>query len=262
MRYQEPIYSQNENSGVRNKDILNVNMSSDICIFDSPLFIMSGTSGISASKINCTGSSGISASKINCTGSTTQYIISTATTIPLTFNFTANTSSFTANSATFKFEIYKYDSSVSGFTLPPVYKSDPIEYPTFSATNYTLQTILVSNLNLDGDYLIKGYYEYPICTEFLNKLGKTVDTLTYRSGKTNIFKEFKQYSSCKSIIPTSITTTRRINHHNNKYVCWIFHINTKWVGISTKFGLYIHRKHRNTKCSNCNWRCFDCDLYN
>lgn len=171
MRYQELIYSQNENSGIRNKDILNVNMSSDICVFDSPLFTMSGSSGICASKINCT-------------GSTTQYIISTATTIPLTFNFTANTSSFTANSATFKFEIYKYDSGVSGFTLPPVYKSDPIEYSTFSATNYTLQTILVSNLNLDGDYLIKGYYEYPICTEFLNKLGKTVDTLTYRSGKT------------------------------------------------------------------------------
>jgi hypothetical protein len=48
MRYQQPIYIQNENSAVRNKDILNVNMSSDICIFVAPEFTMSG-----ASKIDC-----------------------------------------------------------------------------------------------------------------------------------------------------------------------------------------------------------------
>jgi len=171
MRYQEPIYSQNENRGVRNKDILNVNMSSDICIFDSPLFSMSGASGISASKINCT-------------GSTTQYVVSTATTIPLTFNFTGNTSTFTANSATFKFEIYKFDSNVSGFTLPPVYQSELIDYSGFSATNSTVQTVEIANLNLDGDYLVKGYFEFDVCTTYLNQLGKRVDTLTYRNGKT------------------------------------------------------------------------------
>lgn len=48
MRYQELIYIQNEHSGVRNKDILNVNMSSDMCIFRAPEFEISG-----ASKIDC-----------------------------------------------------------------------------------------------------------------------------------------------------------------------------------------------------------------
>ena len=89
MRFQERIYIQNENGAVRNKDILNVNMSSDMCIFESPLFNLSG-----ASKIDCTGTTG------------TSYVVSTATTIPLTFQFTANTETFSANSATFKYEIY------------------------------------------------------------------------------------------------------------------------------------------------------------
>ena len=165
MRYQERIYIQNENSSVRNKDILNVNMSSDICVFESPLFNLSG-----ASKIDCTGTTG------------TSYVISTATTIPLTFQFTANTNTFTANTTTFKYEIYKYNSDVSAFMLPPIYKSEIIEYSGFSATSTTTQNIPVSGLSLDGEYLVKGYYEFNACTEFLNKLGKKVDTLIYRTG--------------------------------------------------------------------------------
>jgi phage gp45-like len=75
MRYQQLIYIQNQHQGVRNKDILNVNTSSDICVFNSPLYTISG-----ASKIDCTGVTG------------TTYVITTGTTIPVTFNFTANTS--------------------------------------------------------------------------------------------------------------------------------------------------------------------------
>jgi len=166
MRYQEPIYIQNDNSAVRNKDILNVNMSSDMCIFGAPLFTMSG-----ASKIDCTGSTG------------TTYVISTATTIPLSFYFTGNTNSFTANSATFKYEIYKYNSNVSKFSLPPVYQSNVFNYSGFSGTSVLSENILVSKLGLDGEYLIKGYYQFSACTNFLGQLGKTVDTLTYRAGK-------------------------------------------------------------------------------
>lgn len=165
MRYQERIYIQNENGAVRNKDILNVNMSSDMCIFESPLFNLSG-----ASKIDCTGTTG------------TSYVISTATTIPLTFQFTANTETFSANSATFKFEVYKYDTNKLSFTIPPVYQSGVIEYSAISATSATTQYIPVSGISLDGDYLVKGYYMYPVCTFFGNKLGKTIDTLSYRGG--------------------------------------------------------------------------------
>lgn len=166
MRYQEPIYIQNNNSAVRNKDIFNVNMSSDICIFGAPLFTMSG------------------ASKIDCTGATnTTYVISTATTIPLSFYFTGNTESFTANSATFKYEIYKYNSNANVFALPPVYQSTVFQYSGFSGTSILTESIPISSLGLDGEYLIKGYYKFSACTNYLGLLGKTVDTITYRSGK-------------------------------------------------------------------------------
>lgn len=165
MRYQERIYIQNENGAVRNKDILNVNMSSDICIFESPLFNLSG------------------ASKIDCTGATTSYVLSSsATTIPVDFQFTTNIDTFTTTSATFKYEVYKYNSSTGMFVTPPVYQSDTIDYSAISATSSTTQNIPISNLQLDGDYLIKGYYVYDVCTEYLNKLGKKIDTIVFRSG--------------------------------------------------------------------------------
>lgn len=164
MRYQERIYIQNDNSAVRNKDILNVNMSSDMCIFEAPQYNVSG-----ATKLDCSGSTG------------TTYIITSATTIPLTFQFTANTETFSATSATFKYEIYKYDNIKSQFHIPPIYKSGSIDFASFSATSATTQYIPVSGLSIDGEYLIKGYYNYTICTNFLNLLGKTVDTLSYRT---------------------------------------------------------------------------------
>jgi hypothetical protein len=165
MRYQEPIYIQNQNSAVRNKDINNVNMSSDICIFAAPLFGMTG-----ATKLDCSGYTG------------TTHVITTATTIPLYFNFTGNTGTFTANTPTFNYEIYKFNHNANKFSLPSVYKSDTFQYSGFSGTSIISQNIPVSGLSLDGDYLIKGYYQYSACTDFLGKLGKTVDTLTFRHG--------------------------------------------------------------------------------
>jgi len=165
MRHQEIIYIQNSNQGVRNRDILNVNMSSDICIFNNPSFTLSG-----ASKIGCSGNTG------------TTYVISSATTIPLVFDFTGNTTSFTANSATFKYEIYKYNVDAGMFYIPPMYKSETISYSAFSGTNTISEPIPISGLSLDGEYLVKAYFEYNVCTDFMNRLGKTVDTLLYRGG--------------------------------------------------------------------------------
>lgn len=165
MRYQELIYIQNANEGVRNRDNLNVNMSSDISIFEAPSFIVSG------------------ASKINCSGFTSDYIITTGTTIPLSFIFTGNTDTFTANTTDFKFEIYKYKPNVNSFISPAIYKSEVFNYPSFSGTNIINQEIPINSLGLDGEFLIKGYYQFNISTDFLNKLGKNVDTLTYANGK-------------------------------------------------------------------------------
>lgn len=180
MRYQEPIYIQNDNGAVRNKDILNVNMSSDICVFESPQFSISG------------------ASKIDCTGATsgTSYVLSSDTqTIPLTFTFTANTSTFVDKNAQFRFEIFKYNEIFSGFSSTPVYNSDVLDYSGFSATNITTQYVPVSGLSLDGEYIIKPFYRFGLYTDFLSKLDKTIDTNIYISGnKYNIYDdEFDYY---------------------------------------------------------------------
>lgn len=166
MRYQERIYIQNDNGAVRNRDLLNVNMSSDICVFNNPMYVLSG-----ASKIDCSGYTG-----------TTYVVPTTQSVIPMVFNFTGNTNSFTANSATFKYEIYKYNTTAGMFYVPPVYSSESFQYSAFSGTNSISQSIPLSGLSMDGEYLVKGYFDYDVCTEFMGRLGKTVDTLRYRGG--------------------------------------------------------------------------------
>ena len=108
----------------------------------------------------------------------------TATTLPLSFNFTGNTDVFTATSASFKFEIYKYNNDIGVFALPPVYKSSLSQYSSFSATNVLQTSVPLSGLSLDGDYLIKGYYEANACTDFLSRLGKKIDTVIYNKNGT------------------------------------------------------------------------------
>lgn len=165
MRYQERIYPQTNISALRNKEINVFNMSTDICIFEQPQYNVVG------------------AGKINCTGNTSAYtytITGTSQTIPFTFNFTANTNSFSANNATFRYEIYKYSNYVSGFSSTPVYKSE-LKTELTSLTSFT-DTITASTLNLDGDYIIKGYFNFPVCTQYLSKLNKSVSTFNYLGG--------------------------------------------------------------------------------
>ena len=166
MRYQERIYIQNNNSGLRNRNNVNVNMSSDISVFKEPLFNVIG------------------ATKIDCTGTTSggTYIITSESTIPLTFEFTGNTNTFSTTNASFKYEIYKYSDAINYFDKTASYKSESIQYSTLSGTNTTLQNIPLSDLSLDGEYLIKGYYDFTSSTAFLNKLGKNINTLLYKNG--------------------------------------------------------------------------------
>lgn len=199
MRYQEPIYIQND-YGVRNRDILNVNMSSDVCVFANPQYVVS------------------EASKIDCTGTTTSYVFSnTATTIPLSFVFTGHTTSFTENNATFKYEIYKFDNSVSAFTQTPIYQSSAFtyDYINITGTNTLVENIALSGLSLDGEYLIKGYYVFEACTDFMKRLGKIVDTLEYRSGTSyGIYDRVQDYyflamyeAEKPQFLPTSSNTS-------------------------------------------------------
>lgn len=167
MRYQERIYIQNEFNGVRNRDINILNMSSDVCVFNNPQYYVSG------------------ATKIDCTGATSgySYVISASTqTIPLNFVFTANTNNFSGYNATFNYKIFKYNDATTAFTSTPVYSSENFSYSAFSATTAITQNLVTTGLTMDGDYLIKGFYNFPVCTDYLKKLDKSVNTSDYISG--------------------------------------------------------------------------------
>ena len=127
------------------------------------------------------------------TGAT--YIISANTqTIPLTFDFTANTQTFIDTNANFRYQIYKYDSNINGFNGIPVYRSEILNYSAFSATNTTTQYIPSSGITIDGDYMVKGFYQFSACTDFLRRLGKGVDTVNYIYGSEyNIYDKNLDY---------------------------------------------------------------------
>jgi hypothetical protein len=130
---------------------------------------------------------------INITGAT--YIISANTeTIPLTFDFTANTQTFIDNETNFRYEIYKYNNNNGIFSAIPIYKSDIYSYSAFSATNSITQYVPASGLTLDGEYLVKTYHQYSACTSFLKLLGKKIDTINYKSGtEYNIYNKNLDY---------------------------------------------------------------------
>jgi len=168
MRNQYPIYIQNENGCVRNKDILNVSTSSDLCIFSSPTFSLDG-----AGKI-MTGTT---------SADTNVYIVSADTQeIDLLLTFTGGVDSFTATNATFKYEIYKFNNDANIFEQPAVYSDGPFAYSELSAATGFSISVPVSELDLDGDYILKGYFEHDVCTDFLSKLGLRDDTSRFISG--------------------------------------------------------------------------------
>jgi len=116
-------------------------------------------------------------------GDTMVYIIDSQTGITLDFIFTANTESFSNDSKSkFKFEIYKYNTNLKGFNAPSVYASKSVDWKTLSATSATTMTIPVNNLLIDGEYILKGYYEYNIATEMALLLNKQSDTSIFKYG--------------------------------------------------------------------------------
>lgn len=128
-------------------------------------------------------------------GDTLVYVIESQTGVTLDFIFTANTESFSNDSETkFKFEIYKYNSTIKGFNSPAVYQSTNVGWNTLSATSATTFNVPVSNLLIDGDYIIKGYYEYNMATELGLLLNNKLDTSVVKYGdKYGIYDSLNDY---------------------------------------------------------------------
>ena len=107
----------------------------------------------------------------------------TESSIPFTFNFTGNTDTFLTSNVLFKYEVYRYLPNSNVFKLPPVYKSEQYPYSSFSGTNQISVSIPTDSLGLDGDYIVKGFFETEACTDFLMRLGKKIDTSSYKTGE-------------------------------------------------------------------------------
>jgi hypothetical protein len=170
MRYQERIYPQTNVSALRNKDITIFNMSSDICVFNAPSYYISGATTLDCTVLSATSVSGYS------------HIISGETqNIPLKITFTSNTESFTINNAIFNYKLYKFEENNNSFTAIPSYSSNNIYYSSLTSSA-TTQLIPSSGLTLDAEYMIKGFYSFSACTDYMGKLGYTIDTSKYVGG--------------------------------------------------------------------------------
>lgn len=170
MRYQERTYPQTNLSSIRNREINIFNMSTDICVFNQPLYSISGATILDCDVLSATSFTAYS------------HIISAATqNIPLTFNFTANTNSFTANTAAFNYKFYKYVNKTNEFFSTPSLTSSDIVYSSLTSSA-TTQLIPSSGLTLDTEYIIKGFFKFSACTDYMNKLGKVINTGDFVGG--------------------------------------------------------------------------------
>lgn len=108
--------------------------------------------------------------------------ISGQTSIDLDFLFSGDTESFIETNAKFKFEIYKFNNTLGFFNQPAVFISPLHEWSSISGTSAFTETIPVEDLEVDGSYLVKGYYLFDNCNEFAKLLGLSYSTEANKLG--------------------------------------------------------------------------------
>lgn len=119
---------------------------------------------------------------VSCCFSASNHTITGASqTIPLNFVFTSNTTTFTANTAIFNYKLFKYEENTNTFSSISSYVSGDITYTSLT-NSATTQLIPSSGLTLDSEYIIKGFFKFSACTEYMNKLGLIIDTSRYVGG--------------------------------------------------------------------------------
>lgn len=204
MSYQEKKYNQN---GKCNRNSVGPvpTLSSDISVFNRPLYTMSG-----ATNIEC-----LSAATIN---DENVHVLSGQTEFDLKFEFTANTSSFIDNNATFRYNIHKYIPELSVFNSLPVFTSEYFSWSGFSGTSAFTTSITASTIDPDGEYLVKGEFKHDITTEFGKLLGYNYITVPstngdpygiYQSSRDKYFMAFKEAD--KPILITSEGDNNSLN---------------------------------------------------
>ena len=127
-------------------------------------------------------------------GSTGVYVLdrdSDDTDFDFEFKFTeAQFSAFTSTrDLKFRYEVFKFSTASGSFRKPILFNAgyfDSSDFLDNKSSGSTLsQKIPRSSLSLDGDYLIKGYFQGDTLTDYGKRLGQKVDTSKNKSGTDN-----------------------------------------------------------------------------
>ena len=94
----------------------------------------------------------------------------------ITMNFTMNEpDEFRNNRATkFRYGMYKYSPKSERFVKPLVYDAGWFDKTDIGTGDNFSETIQVSDLDLDGDYMVKGFFESNVTTEYRSELGDKI----------------------------------------------------------------------------------------
>lgn len=154
---------------------------------------------------NCDGESCVKIESEACSlTSELSFTVSDETEIPLTFTFTANTSEFVDKNTTFGFEIFKYNKTLGYFLEPSLYKSEYYDWSSFSATSALTVSVPINSLNIDGEYLVKGYFTHDVCTEFALLNGEKITTPI-----SNYGDGYKLYQSYRDFYFVALTKAEK-----------------------------------------------------
>jgi len=94
----------------------------------------------------------------------------------VTMNFVMNQPTVFTNEreTVFRYSIYKYKPSTNRFVKPLIYDNGWFDETDSVGGEYFPETIKVSDLKLDGDYMVKGFFESNVTTEYRSLLGDKV----------------------------------------------------------------------------------------
>ncbi len=136
-------------------------------------------------------------------GDTNVHIITGQTDIELNFTFTENLQNLSGNTV-FKYDIHKYNNSVNKFFKNPVYTSEEFYWKDFSGTSAFSATVKVDDIDVDGDYLVRGYYIHDALTQYQSLLGTKLV-----SPKISMGSEYSIYQPYKDFYFTSFTPAEK-----------------------------------------------------
>jgi len=111
----------------------------------------------------------------------------------------------------FRYEIFKYNNSSSTFAKPIVYTDGWFTRTEVPVNNKT-ETIPTLNLKLDGDYIVKGYWEVDVTTEYRSELGDKFTTSNHTSGAEAVRynRNYDQYFIANYIASTPVFSLNNV----------------------------------------------------